>query len=360
MIFITSNIGPNFDKIPESLLFSVLERYIRYDSNTRRFFSERELKELKSERNVYDGKNIQTNQNDIIKRHEEENWEIDRKIKIKGCPTLYLKKDKNKKIILMAMMDEKIYVFTQMYRIKNKKKIQKTKEKKKTKVSGKDVVKYFHIMYVLYKNGTNIFEYRFRKRKYIDSDLLTSILTAIGEVLKEATGNLSSIREINQGNLYIILEHEKTFSTLLMSDSNKSEIKEYLKKFNQLFIKKYKDDLINWTGEISKFKGTEQIINKLFDISDKSIESTPKKEEKREKQEEEKEKVGESVDKKERFEPLNILEEEKYHYYYCISCKQWYKVDYAGQYDCLYCGQRLVDKTENVKKLKEREQEKEK
>ncbi|TFF87509.1 MAG: hypothetical protein EU550_03115 [Promethearchaeota archaeon] len=364
MIFITLNLGPEFNKIPESLLFSVLERYIRYDSKTRSFFSENELKSLRNKKKIYN-LSMQESQKEIIDTNREDGWEVDKKDTIKGCPVFYLRNDKNKMISLMASMDDKIYVFSQIYKVDKKdyKKSKKSEKVDKTKVSGTDIVRYFHVLYILYKNGTNIFEYRFRKEKYIDSDLLTSILTAIEDVLKEATGNLSSIQEINQGNLYIIFEHDKDFSTLLISDNNKTVIKKYLKKFNQLFIKRYNYDLKNWTGEISKFKETEQIIKKLFNIGDKPLESVDKKVEKLEKEKEkieEKKKTKDSEGKEEKFESLKILEEEFY-YFYCPKCNQWYKVvDYADNYDCLYCGTKLIDKTENVKKLKERKQKKDK
>jgi hypothetical protein len=219
------SINNTFEKIPEPLLFNVLNRYIKYNPKTRNFFSDFELKNLTSKKESYT-ESFQESQDKIINKYLDKGWKIEEQFEIKNCPCFFLKRKNDKIVIIMGIMDNKTYVYSQEFIKSSQSKEKKSDLKKSLKIDSASLIEYFHVIYIFYSNGTTIFEHRFKKDKYIDSDLLTSILTAIGEVLKEATGNLNSIQEINQGNLFIIFEHEKLFSTILVSEKNIPEIRE--------------------------------------------------------------------------------------------------------------------------------------
>lgn len=345
------SINNTFEKIPEPLLFNVLNRYIKYNPKTRNFFSDFELKNLTSKKESY-AESFQESQDKIINKYLDKGWKIEEKFEIKNCPSFFLKRKNDKIVIIMGIMDNKTYVYSQEFIKSSQSKEKKSDLKKSLKIDGLSLIKYFHVIYIFYTNGTTIFEYRFKKDKYIDSDLLTSILTAIGEILKEATGNLNSIQEINQGNLFIIFEHDKLFSTILVSEKNIPAIRDRLKRFNKRFLEVFKDNLTNWTGEISKFNKTNKILEEIYEID---IEEISKKEESELETDIEEEDIKTPIEKQqEEIDIFKIVDTELF-YYYCENCSQWYKVNFRGKYNCLYCNVKLADMTDNVKKVKEKE-----
>lgn len=351
------SINNTFEKIPEPLLFNVLNRYIKYNPKTRHFFSDFELKNLKSKKESY-AESFQESQDNLISTYIDKDWKIEDKFNIKGCPTFFLKRENDKIVIIMGIMDNKTYVYSQEF-IKSR----QTKEKKSdldnsSKIDSSSLIKYFHFIYIFYSNGTTIFEHRFKKEKYIDSDLLTSILTAIGEILKEATGNLNSIQEINQGNLFIIFEHEKLFSTILVSEKNIPTIRDKLKRFNKRFLDEFKDNLTNWTGEISKFNKTNKILEEIYGIDIEEISKKPELTKEKESNIQKEDLITPTEKEPDEIDVFKIVDEELF-YYYCENCSQWYKVNFSGKYNCLYCNATLVDMTDNVKKVKEKESLKE-
>jgi len=301
---------------------------------------------------------LQKCQNEIITNLQAEGWIIEHKIDIKGCPSCFFKKKWDKLVFILGEMDNKIFFFSQEYLKKSvilekgkgkeiaKEEIKEDMDLKKPQKSDnieKKLSENFHVLYVVYKNGTTIFEYQFRD-KIIDSDLFTGILSAVGEILKEATGNISNIMEISQENLFILFEHENMFSTILVSDSNEPEIRTILKKFNTRFIEIFQEDLEKWTGEISKFKKTIKMVGEIFNINGEMANINTMKVKKDELDEiKEVDHVEHKKEKK---------SEENFYYYYCENCKQWYKVDYKGVYTCLYCNNNLINKTDIVMKYK--------
>jgi hypothetical protein len=345
------SINNTFEKVPEPLLFKVLNRYIKYNPKTRNFFSDFELKNLTSKKESYT-ESFQESQDKIINKYLDKGWKIEEQFEIKNCPCFFLKRKNDKIVIIMGIMDNKTYVYSQEFIKSSQSKEKKSDLKKSLKIDSASLIEYFHVIYIFYSNGTTIFEHRFKKDKYIDSDLLTSILTAIGEVLKEATGNLNSIQEINQGNLFIIFEHEKLFSTILVSEKNIPEIRDKLKIFNKKFLEAFKDNLINWTGEISKFNKTKGILEEVYEIN---IDEISKKSESETEINTQKEELITKTEKQENNMDVFKITGEELFYYYCENCSQWYKVNFRGKYSCLYCNSELVDMTDNVKKIKEKE-----
>ncbi|MHA1309527.1 MAG: hypothetical protein ACTSQO_01245 [Candidatus Helarchaeota archaeon] len=285
----------------------------------------------------------------MLNEYIKEGWSNIEEFDINNCPIIFLKRDSDKLILILATMDNKTYLYSQLYlKEENKdKEKQNLIENSQVSINLGDILDHLYALYVFYFNGTTIFEYQFKEQK-IDSDLFTSILSAISDVLKEATGNLSNIKEISQENLYIIFEHEKLFSTILLCDINIPNIRIILKEFNNTFLRNFNEYLKNWTGEVSKFKNTINIINDIFKV-DKLKDKLNK--------------INTATDKTNNLEQTNYINSpknsennnitEKTFYYYCESCKQWYKVNFEGVYSCLYCGNILINKTDFVLKYKQ-------
>jgi len=314
---------------------------------TRTFFSSSEFKNSQIKKTVIDRRDLNQVIQQQIDEHTAENWKIAHRIEIKGCPTIFFKQKENKKAIILASMDNKVFIFSEIYI----KEITKTKDI--SKIGGKsaqlprdtDLVEFFHVLYVFYKNGSCLFEYQF-KEQTIDSDLLTSIFTAIGEVLKEATGNFGNIKEISQENLYILFEHETLFSSILISDRNDESIRLKLKAFNQIFLSKYK--LERWSGEINQFRNATEILTKIFGIKTDENKVNISSYQKKRKATEDIEDIHDIRLMTTDIDEISPLIEEKTYYYLCEHCDQWYKVYYEGRYSCIYCNNELINKTDEI------------
>ena len=352
-----------------------MDRYIKYSPITRDFFSQNELKNLVCEKKVFQEISIDKCADNLITDLKHNGWQIEKEVEIKDCPTYYLKKDNNKLVFILARMDQKVYYYSQKFQ--KTKQLEDVKHKilqQEKKYDDRDLIKYYHSFFIQYKNGTTIFEYIFREQK-IDSDLFTSSLSAICDVIKEATGNLTNIKEIVKENLFILIENDELFSTILISETNVPQVRDKLKEFNKKFLKRYENELKNWTGEVNRFKGTIDIIREIFKIEkDDSLKlQTTKQEdiyvgkEELKKEEPKKEEFLKSEVpsleinegqieydeiKNNKTYPEPILKENIY-YYYCPNCNQWYKVEFKREYNCIYCGNILLDKTDEVKKYQQ-------
>ncbi|MFX0072995.1 MAG: hypothetical protein ACFFAO_18105 [Candidatus Hermodarchaeota archaeon] len=108
-----------------------------------------------------------------------------------------------------------------------------------------------------------------RRSDIIQSDVqISGFLTALHLFSEEVItkDSVAKLKEINFGNqmIFTIMKHDIIFAFLV---SNKTFLMErYMYLIADEFIKKYKEDLIGFDGDVARFKSFNDLIEKYFDV----------------------------------------------------------------------------------------------
>ncbi|UCC20701.1 MAG: hypothetical protein JSV62_05295 [Promethearchaeota archaeon] len=127
-------------------------------------------------------------------------------------------------------------------------------------------------LFVLTKDGLSLYEYSFGV-EIQDPALISAMISALTNFVREATGSKKSLRTIDQEDKKVILYHGNHTITALTSEKDLPIIHKRIKKFSETFEQEFGIQLKKWTGETSVFKGAEVIVNKNFpiDVEDQII-----------------------------------------------------------------------------------------
>ncbi len=127
-------------------------------------------------------------------------------------------------------------------------------------------------LFVLTKEGVNMYEYSFGI-EIQDPALISGMISALTNFVREATGSKKSLRTIDQEDKKVILFHGQHSTSALLSDKDLPIIHKRIRKFTEAFEKNYGHDIIKWKGETKIFKGAEVIVTKYFpvDVEEKII-----------------------------------------------------------------------------------------
>ncbi|MHA1148184.1 MAG: hypothetical protein ACTSR8_08055 [Promethearchaeota archaeon] len=116
------------------------------------------------------------------------------------------------------------------------------------------------------KENSNAVKHDFADFDQLLSGLMSGILTASKEMLS------SDIQKIESTSYKFLFFSEKSLVFVVKATLNSSDkkIKKQIKILQDLFIKKFKDKIENFDGEISSFKHFEEDLDIIFQKMTKS------------------------------------------------------------------------------------------
>lgn len=124
---------------------------------------------------------------------------------------------------------------------------------------------------IIKSSGILCYSKTFQGEDKIDDDFISGFLTAILDISQKIGGG--EIRSLNFRNFNINYSYddEKLCIFILVADINdpEEELSKKLELLKNEFIKQYRENLINWDGDISKFE-------KFDDFTEKNIYLPPK------------------------------------------------------------------------------------
>jgi len=107
----------------------------------------------------------------------------------------------------------------------------------------------------------------------IDDDFVSGFLTTFLDIAQKIGGG--EIKSLNFRNFNIIYSYddEKFCVFILISDINdlEHELRENLEQLKSEFMKRYRNDLINWDSDIAKFEEFDEFVEKHIFISPKIL-----------------------------------------------------------------------------------------
>ncbi len=126
---------------------------------------------------------------------------------------------------------------------------------------------------IILSNGILCYSKTFFGHNNIDDDFVSGFLTAILDISHKIGGG--EIRSLNFRNFNILYSYddEKHCIFILLADINDSEeeIRQRLELMKHEFIKRYRNDLINWDSDIAKFEGFDEFVEENVYIPPKIL-----------------------------------------------------------------------------------------
>lgn len=128
-----------------------------------------------------------------------------------------------------------------------------------------EIVSIFYLM-IIHSSGICIFNKEFGKN--LDPDLTSGLITAVQNFLGELTGeNKNKFTEFNQSGFNILTYNGKYSSSAIVTSIRASDrIKERIKKFQELFENNYKNQLAEFTGDLSEFSQSSDILEQFLPL----------------------------------------------------------------------------------------------
>ncbi|TFF89011.1 MAG: hypothetical protein EU549_02000 [Promethearchaeota archaeon] len=116
-------------------------------------------------------------------------------------------------------------------------------------------------------SGVIITQHRFTISE-IDTDLIGGFLTAIQDFGSEISKTSTQVRKIQYQNFEINIEDGKYIRVaLILKGKHTQKITNKLSEFIKLYEKKYGKELSNFTGDVSKFEGSINLIKNNFSLN---------------------------------------------------------------------------------------------
>ncbi|NHJ87089.1 MAG: VCBS repeat-containing protein [Asgard group archaeon] len=128
-----------------------------------------------------------------------------------------------------------------------------------------DILKIKHVILIHSLSGVPLFSQGFGKE--IDVSLTSGFLSAVGTFTEEMSGEtekrIGVFSEIGREGFWIIIyEGEISKTALLVSEKIGTHMKKRISIFMNEFENNYKEELVNFTGFISAFTGTTDLLEK--------------------------------------------------------------------------------------------------
>ncbi|MHA1270585.1 MAG: MFS transporter [Candidatus Helarchaeota archaeon] len=98
----------------------------------------------------------------------------------------------------------------------------------------------------------------------IDSTLAMSALSGVSSLITESFKTKKHLKSIDYEDGKILIEYGDYTNAYLIVDKDTFEVRNKLKKFLDLFEKRYGKDLVDWTGNLTKFQFAYRVIEEVF------------------------------------------------------------------------------------------------
>lgn len=126
---------------------------------------------------------------------------------------------------------------------------------------------------IIRANGILCYSKTLFGHEQIDDDFVSGFLTTFLDIAQKIGGG--EIRSLNFRNFNIIYSYddEKLCIFIIIADINdlENELMDNLELLKNEFIKRYKDDLINWDSDIAKFEDFDDFVEKRIFIPPKIL-----------------------------------------------------------------------------------------
>ncbi len=124
-------------------------------------------------------------------------------------------------------------------------------------------------LYVIYPSGICVFEYSFHQQKIkegdILSDLTTSAIMAIKDIIQDVSSKGKDIVEsIRKDQFILLLAQGSHIISVIISTEDSLVLREKNHLFCTQFESTYQHILQNWSGNVSAFKKTDEIVKQVF------------------------------------------------------------------------------------------------
>ncbi len=104
--------------------------------------------------------------------------------------------------------------------------------------------------------------------------LISGMLSAITSFVKETTSSQQYLQAIDHGDVVLMIEYGDGFFVTLLANRETPELRMRLREFVKRFQEQYGEVLKQWSGDQDEFKGTEQLVKEIFEITPESVEET--------------------------------------------------------------------------------------
>jgi len=135
------------------------------------------------------------------------------------------------------------------------------------KLAERNWIKSLHHLIVLSKkDGRPMYDYSFGV-SVKDTALISGMLSAITDFVKETTGSEKLLRVIDQEDKKLILSHGMLTTVAILAKKDLGIIHSKAKAFLQSFEAQYGGKLQGWTGNVDIFKGAGKLVEDHFPIT---------------------------------------------------------------------------------------------
>jgi len=122
-----------------------------------------------------------------------------------------------------------------------------------------------HHLYLIHQDkGISLFNYSFIKEDLMDSQLVGGGITGVAMLLQELTRSHRKMRIIDMEDLKILMEYGKYVIAALMTEENYRILRKKLSQFVRVFENQYENTLKHFTGDVSGFEKTKNIVDEVF------------------------------------------------------------------------------------------------
>lgn len=131
------------------------------------------------------------------------------------------------------------------------------------------MLKMNQILIVDDKSSSLLFKYNFTHAREqnetdIDSDLASSAMSGIDSLLSEILASKGHIEEIEHSGKIVIFLHGTHSICILIADAPSNEFRYRLEMFHLNFENTFKDELKDFSGEVTPFQEADSLIQKYF------------------------------------------------------------------------------------------------
>ena len=128
-------------------------------------------------------------------------------------------------------------------------------------------------IYIVNTDGIALYSQSFGEVK-VEPLLISGMLSAITSFVKETTSSQQYLQAIDHGDVVLMIEYGEGFFVTLLANRETPELRMRLREFVKRFQEQYGEVLKQWSGDQDEFKGTEQLVKEIFEITPESVEET--------------------------------------------------------------------------------------
>lgn len=132
-------------------------------------------------------------------------------------------------------------------------------------------------LFIISHTGIGLYAFSFEKNCLLkESDLIAGGFSGIKLILEEMLKTNEHLKLIDYQKVKIMLEQGEMAMFILIIREDSAYLRQKLKLLSDEFHIFYKDALRNWTGDMAIFKPLQEIIQRIFELKNKSLEQEVK------------------------------------------------------------------------------------